>query len=175
MCWLLPRSPPFRPHPTLKPLHHPPLLLQTPSKDDDALVLAAAAYQAMSATDSLSDNKEGLAEHGAIPSRSEAPPNTSGSDSNTIPKTYVATYPPIPSPLTCDHVSTVPEVASVGPVPVPAVANVGPVPVPQVANVVPVPDAAIVGTPQYYNATGHLVDSRARDLTAPWMYGMAST
>ena len=29
--------------------------------------------------------------------------------------------------------------------------------------------------PQCYNATGHLVDSRAKNLTAPWTHGMAST
>ena len=125
----------------------------------------------MSATDSLSDNEEGLAEHGAIPSRSEA--STSGSN-NTKPKTSVAVYPPIPSPLKC-ALPTIPEVASVGPVPVPEVANVGPVPVPRVANVEPVPDAKIAGPPQHDNATGPLVDPRAEDLTAPWTHGMTST
>ena len=113
-----PQAPPSPPSPPSQAL----------SEDDNALVVEAAAYQAtMSATDSLSDNEGGLAEHGAIPSRSEA--STSGSN-NTKPKTSVAIYPPIPSPLKCAHVSTVPEVTSVGPVPVPEVANVGPVPVP---------------------------------------------
>ena len=29
--------------------------------------------------------------------------------------------------------------------------------------------------PQCYNTTGHFVDSRAEDLTAPWTHGMTST
>ena len=116
------------------------------------------------------NNEEGLAEHGSIPSRSEA--STSVSNNNTKPKTSVVTYQPIPSPLTCAHVSTDPEVASVGPVPVPEVANVGPVP--RVANVEPVPDAEIAGPPQHDNATGHIMDSHAEDLTAPWTDGMTS-
>ena len=132
---------------------------QTPGEDGDESIVEVAAYQAtMSATDSLSDNEEGLAEHGAIPSRSEA--STSGSNI-TKPKSSVAIYPPIPSPLKCAHVSTVPEVTSVGPVPVPEVANVGPVPVLRVANVKPVPDAKIAGPPQHNNATGHPVEPNA--------------
>ena len=87
--------PPSTPVPQDPPTPLPPPLQPLPD-DGDESVLAAAAYHLMN-TDSLSDNEEGLAEHGAIPSRSEQSQNMSGSPPSK-PKTSVLPYLPVPHP-----------------------------------------------------------------------------